>query len=51
MPQDNIFVMPEGFNRASRRNKRPGFQLTACWNDDFEAAIFDFMVILQLVFN
>ncbi len=50
VPQNEIVVMPEGINRASR-SKRPGFPLTDCGNDDFEAAIFDFMVILQVVFT
>ncbi len=48
--KDEIFVMPEGINRASR-NKRPGFPLTDCGNDDVEAAIFDFMVIAQFFFT
>src|SRR5208283_944758 len=50
VPQDETFVMPEGINRASR-NKRHGFPLKDCGNDDFEAVICDFMVILQYGFN
>jgi len=50
VPQDETFVMSEGINRASR-NKRHGFPLKDCGNDNFEAVTCDFMVILQYVFN
>jgi len=33
------------------QKKRPGFPLKDCGNDDFEAVICDFMVILQYGFN
>jgi hypothetical protein len=45
--QEEIFVMPEGINRASR-NKRTGFPLTDCGNDDFEVTVINITVSFYL---